>query len=1050
MSNQEVQQPILCSPYAEPHEHWHISLDRPPEKRQGRRPSIVFPPEDQAENWDTEPGVLERSEEYSRAFSLSLVNRIRRSVKEWRATGYPGATRMSKTLLEYWRHPDRENRLFFAQLEAAEVIVFLREARKDFVQGLEVPQDMAAPDGSFQRYACKMATGSGKSMLMAMLAAWSILNKVTDRGSKAHSDVVLIVCPNITIRDRLRELQPEYGSGSVYRKHDLVPPDLMPKLQQGKVIIRNWHVLDAQSARDSGARVVKRGIEVRRVEKIKIGEKNQTRRGTRYLTLETYAAQKARGDISVLSEKLKKNGKLDYASVETVDYVESAEAVVRRVLRDAPGKKNVLVFNDEAHHAYRIASNETSGDENDDEDESEAADDAGTPESALASVREATVWVQGLDRIHNQRGINFCLDLSATPYFLSRAGRDTGKPFPWTVSDFSLMDAIESGLVKIPQLALRDASGNDRPHYFRLWDYVLSQMTTAERGGKRGNPKPEAVLKYADPAIRMLAGEWETVRKDWQTRADDRPPVFIVVCKNTKIAKVIYEWIAEDTCPTGIPSLALESLRNPDGQTRTIRVDSKVIEQTDGLEGTQNDENRWMRFTLDTVGSEVWPRDPEGREVYPDGFEEVAEKLGRPKHPPGRDIRCIVSVGMLTEGWSCNTVTHIVGLRPFMSQLLCEQVVGRGLRRASYDLNEDDRFDEETAQIIGVPFEVVPLKARAGKPSVQKKINRLFPIPERKHLEIRFPRVERIVQHVQARLAVDWNTVPSLKLDPSKVPTSVDLKGLAINEEGRPSFLGPGEVREVSLAHYRSHGRLQQQEFALARQLAIQWTEGPDHDQIPRGVLFPQLLNIVKTYVKEKIQVPTSGDVLDAFISPYYSQLLENLTSALRPDVDAGEQPEIASYETNRPAGSTRDVYKQTRRPVFDLITKSHLNGIIAHTGSFEQQAAVALDKQPKVIAFAKNEGLGFEIPYQKDSEVKAYIPDFLVRVVTPSGGEINLILETKGPNWNDDVEAKTQAAVRWCQAVTNEGSYGKWVYILARSIDEVTAAVDKAATEDH
>ncbi len=178
----------------------------------------------------------------------------------------------------------------------------------------------------------------------------------------------------------------------------------------------------------------------------------------------------------------------------------------------------------------------------------------------------------------------------------------------------------------------------------------------------------------------------------------------------------------------------------------TIRVDTKVIHETD-VEGAKRDEVRWMRFTLDTVGKTNWPTDRQGRPLYPEGFEELAKKLERPLHPPGRDVRCIVSVGMLTEGWDCNTVTHIIGLRPFMSQLLCEQVVGRGLRRVSYELGENGKFTEEVAKVFGVPFEVIPFKANPQGPAPPRvKKYHVHAIPEKAQYEIQFPRVEGYTQ----------------------------------------------------------------------------------------------------------------------------------------------------------------------------------------------------------------------------------------------------------------------------------------------------------------
>jgi len=292
------------------------------------------------------------------------------------------------------------------------------------------------------------------------------------------------------------------------------------------------------------------------------------------------------------------------------------------------------------------------------------------------------------------------VDLSATPYYLARAGEDTNRIFPWVVSDFGLTDAIESGLVKIPQLAHSDPSGEEQAAYFNIWRWIMGKLSSAERGGRRANPKPEAVLRHAEVPVRLLALSWEELREEWAMEGDDeRPPVLILVCKNTKLAAAIYEWIAEGKPPPGIPPADFEGLRNTDGVRYTERIDSRKVAETD-VEGAKNDESRWMRFTLDTVGKRDWTRDDQGRPIYPEGFEELAQKLDRPLHPPGRDVRCIVSVGMLTEGWDCNTVTHIVGLRPFMSQLLCEQVVGRGLRRRSYDLTEEGLFEEEVAKIL--------------------------------------------------------------------------------------------------------------------------------------------------------------------------------------------------------------------------------------------------------------------------------------------------------------------------------------------------------------
>ncbi len=685
MSAYEVPQPILNSPFSEPQEHWHIVEGEEPESRSGRRPAMYYyrdPKVKPEKEYGTVAGT---------AIELKLVNRIRAQVKKWRLDGYPGVTRTTLELLQWWQRDGRAQRLFFAQLDAVETVIFLTEARPDFRQGVEIPQEQLSEGKQaqgftgFRRYACKMATGSGKTTVMGTLAAWSILNKVNDRSDGRFSDVVLVVCPNVTIKNRLGELDPELGEASLYRTRDLDPAHLMPLLTQGRVLVTNWHVFEPQAVQTGGvgARVTKAGVEVRTKETITIGPKTTTARGTRYLTLEDLERQVAAGLLTIIGEEQERDGSLKKVTVESRRYVESDTAFVNRILgREVGGKQNILVMNDEAQHAYRIVREER------DEDED---DFFGEDEEAEGFFKEATVWVDGLDRIQKLRGINFCLDLSATPYFLGRVGQGTNRPFPWVVSDFILIDAIESGLVKIPQLAVRDTTGKEIPGYFNIWHWILPQLTPAERGGKKANPKPEAILKYAHHPIAMLGGLWQKEREDWvANREDPRPPVFILVCKNTQIAKVLYEWLAEDTAPTGIPPVKVEGFKNTDCQY-TIRVDSKVVRESDSGE-SKSDEVRRMRFTLDTVGKRTWPVDRVGRPIYPEGLKELAEKLGRPDHPPGRDVRCIVSVGMLTEGWDCNTVTHIIGLRPFMSQLLCEQVVGRGLRRASYELGPDDKL----------------------------------------------------------------------------------------------------------------------------------------------------------------------------------------------------------------------------------------------------------------------------------------------------------------------------------------------------------------------
>ncbi|MDO8432455.1 MAG: DEAD/DEAH box helicase family protein [Candidatus Binatus sp.] len=1031
MPDYEVPEPILNSPYEEPAAHWNIEEGASPEKRPGRRPAGYFFRDPKAPASDSEHDARGSWEE------LKLVNLIRERIKQWRSQGYPGVTRTTFDLLNYWQRDGRQHRLFFAQLEAAEAIIFLNEARADFRQGIQVPSDEPSDEAkakgirAFTRYACKMATGAGKTTVMGMVAAWSILNKVNDRSDGRFSDAVLIVCPNVTIRNRLGELHPETGEASLYRTRDLVPEHLMADLTKGRVVVTNWHVFEPQSVQTGGTsgKVIKAGVPVRVEETITIGARTTTARGKRYLTPDEVSRQAAAGLIKVLSEEKDKEGNLKRVRIESYKYVESDTAVVNRVIgKEVGGKQNILVFNDEAHHAYRIRQPEN-GDDEEEEDDSEQF------------FKEATVWVEGLDRIHKLRGINFCLDLSATPYFLGRVGQETNRTFPWVVSDFGLTDAIESGLTKIPQLVVRDTTGNPVPSYFNIWRWILTKLTPSERGGKRANPKPEAVLKYASTPILMLAGLWEELRAEWERDhvGDPRPPVFIIVCKNTKIADVIYKWLGENDAPSGIAPAKIAGFLNNDNRKNTIRVDSKVIAETDTGEA-KSDESAWMRLTLDTVGKTEWPKDRQGRSLYPENFEELANKLKRPLHPPGRDVRCIVSVGMLTEGWDCNTVTHIVGLRPFMSQLLCEQVVGRGLRRSSYEVGEDGRLTEEVAKVFGVPFEIIPFKENKGGAAPSVRRHHIHSLPEKAAFEIKYPRVEGYRQAIRNRVTIDWNAAPTLTIDPMKIPPEVEVKATLPSNKGRHSLSGPGKLEKVDLNPYRSGRRFQELVFDMAAELTREYVNRRECEA-PAHVLFPQMRQIVDRYLREKVQPLPPAQTIDVFCSPYYGWVIEHLRDAIKPDVSQGEAPIVPIYETRREPGSTGEVDFWTSREVREVV-RSHVNYVVADTKKWEESAAYFIDTNDLVDAFAKNAGLGFAIPYFHNGEAHDYVPDFIVRLKTEP--PMHLILEVKG--YDELQEVKAQAAQKWVEAVNADRTYGRWAYAVARKPSDVKQLISDTA----
>lgn len=541
-----------------------------------------------------------------------------------------------------------------------------------------------------------------------------------------------------------------------------------------------------------------------------------------------------------------------------------------------------------------------------------------------------------------------------------------------------------------------------------------------------------------------MAGLWQEKFTEWAREASEGkrpavPPVFIIVCKDTRLAKVVYEWITgEGTAPP------IEEFRNRDGREYTVRIDSRVVEEIEsGV--AKSDEGRRLRFVLDTIGKTVWP----GGEI-PAGYLELTEKLNRkaiegdgrridPRIPPGRDVRCIVSVAMLTEGWDATTVTHIVGLRPFDSQLLCEQVVGRGLRRSQYH----DLTVEEVAKVYGVPFELIPLKATdKDRPAPPPKIHHIHALPERDRLEIRFPRVEGYAYRVRGRITVAWERMPMLIVDPMKIPDETKVKGLSTEEGGRLSLMGPGKTETVTLQPWREPKRVQELEFDLALALTRRYTKTPACE-VPPHALFPQILDVVKRFLQEKVQPVGRTDRKDVFLEPYRSDAVNMLAEAIVSD-DA-DSPELPRYEAHRGEGSTKDVDFWTSKPVREC-ERSHLNWVVADTEKWEQTAAFYLDSDERVVAFVKNFNLGFAVPYNHNGEAKEYLPDFLVRLQQSDREVGTLILETKG--YDPLAAAKEAGARRWVAAVNADGSHGRWAYRLIKSPTGTSEAIRSAVQE--
>ncbi|MGB9877859.1 MAG: BPTD_3080 family restriction endonuclease [bacterium] len=905
-----VDNPIINSPFDEPTKYWAYENGQPVIK-EGRRPAgYLFKPRSK---------VNQRALFEEEFIPLGIVNEIRERVKAWRKSGYPGVTPLTRNLLTHWNDPERERKLFFCQLEAVETLIWLVETPPSEKQGISLPKD-----NGLTRYACKMATGSGKTVVMAMVIAWQVLNKLANPQDKRFSDAILIVCPNLTIKERLQVLLP-WRKDNYYDKFSLLPPSMMPLLQQGRFEITNWHLFQVKD--DSCSRsVIQRGME-------------------------------------------------------------SDSAFCRRVLKELGNKENILVINDEAHHAYRPAPLP------------EELKEKLSPEE-IAEREAATIWISGLDKINSVRGINFCADFSATPFYIKGSGYEEGTPFPWIVSDFGLVDAIEAGIVKIPRIPVDDNTGSLIPSYFRLWEYINSRLPQSERQTTRRRAKPESVLREAEGALATLASEWKRTFEEFKSANLPVPPVMIVVCDNTFLSQIVYEHIATGN--------VLSELANTDKHQFTLRIDTKLLSEAESvIEGeTKQEAAERLRKTVDTVGKTEWEGEGE---------------------PPGKNIRCVVSVGMLNEGWDAQNVTQILGLRAFTSQLLCEQVIGRGLRR----LNYDDFSQPEYVDVYGVPFEVIPVKRKPlGKKETQSIPTIVRALPERKELEITFPRVEGYVLDVRQRIKVDIDKLPYLQIHPLEEPTEVIVKPTVGYRIGRPDRIGPGPEIFHDRNPFHSEKRLQATVYEIAAEIVKRLKDKREEWGL-RHILFPQVLEIVWEYIEKRVWVTHDAPLEELALLKYKQRIIERLTQAIEPAEQTDKAPLLPVIERFRPIGSTSEVLFKTSRPVVGT-SKSHISHVVLDAPRWEHTVAYQLERMSEVIAYAKNDHLDFSIPYEWQGVRHEYKPDYIVRLKRKDGEELKVIIEVKGLETEKDRQ-KEVAARRWVQAVNYHGEFGKWEYVIIR-----------------
>jgi type III restriction enzyme len=928
MKLQTIDRLIINSPYVEPALHWHYDpVTKLFSLEAGRRPAGYVVASETSKAFD-DPG---------RFVPIPLVNQIRPRVKDWREAGYPGVTSITKRLLEHWQDPEEfpARRFYFCQLEAIETLIWLTEAAPAEHTGIDIPGD----GGAFLRRCCKMATGSGKTLVMAMAIAWHILNKVSYPQDTRFSKNVLVIAPGLTVRKRLEVLELT-AEGNYYDAFSIVPPGLTDKLRLGRVQVRNWHKLAWESA-----------------------------------------------------EQLKRRRSVDKRGPV------SDERYTRDVLGEMANASNLLVINDEAHHAWRF--------------NVEAEGKYLRTRDLKDSAEEATVWLGGLDRLHKTRGILTCYDFSATPFAPSGKKSTEEALFGWIVSDFGLNDAIESGLVKTPRVVVRDDAVPDARTYKSRLYHIYNDPEVKDDLSRKAEPEeplPDLVVN----AYYLLGYDWREKRREWAEGNLPTPPVMITVCNRTETAARVK--FAFDH-----HKIHIDELCDP---ARILHIDSKVLAEAEAQEDSGEEE----RADEAEPGEEA---DAPARKLTKADqaalLRQTVDTVGR-KGQPGEQVQKVISVGMLSEGWDAKTVTHIMGLRAFSSQLLCEQVVGRGLRRTVYEVNpETGRFDPEYVNIFGVPFTFLPHEGGEDViPKPEKISTPVEPDAAKAQFEIRFPNVLRIDHVFRPVLALDWAKVPPLVLNAAYTAKVAEMAPIL---EGKPDVT---KIDRIELERLAREFRTQRIIFEAARDVFDQM----QHDwRGSREVLLAQLVRLVEQFIRSDklVILPPlfyQDDLLRRLIITLnMTRVVQHIRDAIRFENTERLEPVFDRDHPIRATGEMRTWY--TTKPC-EYTKRSHIN-VCVYDSTWEAADAYQLDNSPHVAAWVKNDHLGFEILYIDRGVVRKYRPDFLIRLTT---GDM-LVLETKGQDTEED-RVKRRYLDEWVQAVNEQGGFDRWRWDVTKQPGDV------------
>jgi type III restriction enzyme len=1006
MENPFFSQPILNSPYEYPRRHWELDKDGQPtqqivEYRRGAEfiTPIPKPRKQKRQKSNQIPMVLDEGkglstveQEYD---ATGTINLVRNYVDQWRMIPDPNdwkVTPESARLLQHWRHHQfTDIRPFFCQVEAVETLIWLTEVapkggkkEKELLERLESASNEANP-GLF-RIALKMATGSGKTTVMAMIIAWQTINALRYPTSKKFTRGFLVVTPGITIRDRLRVLQPN-DPDSYYANRELVPSDLLPELGKAKIVITNYHAF-------------------------KLRERIPLSKGGRSLL-------QGRG--------------------EELNTMETEGQMLQRVMPELMGMKNIMSINDEAHHCYH------------EKPEKEEDDLTGEErEEAEANNEAARLWISGLEIVSEKIGLVQVVDLSATPFFLNGSGYAEGTIFPWTMSDFSLMDAIECGIVKLPRVPVADnIPGGEMPKFRNIWEHIRSKMPKKGRG-KSKDLDPLSLPVELQTALEALYGHYQKTFDLWKQANISSPPCFIIVCQNTAISKLVYDFISgfqrqnDDGTSDLVPG-RLELFRNydeygnPMARPNTLLIDSEQLESGSALDDNfrkmASDEiERFRRDIIQRTGNQ---RDADNI-TDQDLLREVMNTVGKPDKLGGA-IRCVVSVSMLTEGWDANTVTHILGIRAFGTQLLCEQVVGRALRRQSYDLNENNLLDVEYADILGIPFDFTAKPVISPPQPPRESVHVHAMRPERDALEIQFPRVAGYrVEMPNERLEATFNEESTLVLTPDLVGPSVTKNAGIVGEDVDLSLEHLEDTRQSTLL------------FHLTKQLLYLKYRDPDSE--PELHLFGQLKRITKQWLDDYLVCKGGTYPAQLRYQELGAMACEKIAAAITRRFE-GQQPIRAVLDPYNPTGSSIHVNFYTSKPSRWQTDsrKCHVNWAVLDS-DWEAEFCRVVESHPRVRAYVKNQALGLEVPYRYGSITRKYIPDFIVQVDDGHKAPLNLIVEIKGYRGEDAKEKKATMDTYWIPGVNHLKTYGRWAFLELKDVylmqDEFAASVGKALNE--